>query len=139
VTRPEGPDEHVAKRETEVNAVLDAIDWDRTPFPSNRRTFQQIRSYLINHSETYDPHDVGAALDDLGGAEHAVLILGIKRGLGYGQECSPQDREAVLRDLADHLEEMGIAGGRHEAGQLAEQLENWAAGEARRLAPGRPR
>ena len=141
MTEPKRPQDQPAEAYAAEEAVLDAIDWSQARFPSNRRTFQQIRSHIIAVEKVHDPEEVGRILEALGNAQREVLGRGILRGLGYPplRHANDPDGDGAEHFLADLYQETGIARGRHEAMQLVEQLSNWAAGEARKHAPGRLR
>jgi hypothetical protein len=134
---------HSAEVYQAADAVLDAIDWQHAEFPSNRRTFQQIRSHVITTRKEgrRSPEEIGEVLEALGNAERDVLFRGVLRGLGYRPtrvSFDPGD-DASEYLLSGIYRETGVARGRHEATRLVEQLSKWAADQARKHTPGRSR
>ena len=119
-------------------AVRDAIQWDQAPWPSNRRTLQQMRSHLFLVGNLRDDEVIARTLNEVAEHERMLVADGIDHALG-----KPSPPRHIVPDtqdiLVDLYQEVGIAKGPHEAKEMAKLLFEWAVAEALKHVPDRPR
>ena len=114
------------------------IDWAQAPFPSQRLTLGQLRQSI-----GCDHEELGIAVHNLALLEKEVATEAFHEAIHSAGENERHMHKVLKEGNAEELAELYIAtgtvSGKQEATELIRRLEGWAAAEARKLDPTRPR
>ncbi|HLN26909.1 MAG TPA: hypothetical protein VK395_04145 [Gemmataceae bacterium] len=122
-----------------MRKIFREIDWDTVALPSDCVTLGQLR-----HAIGGNHKDLGVFVHNLTLTEQEVARFALSEALR-----APFDQDAALvprvlkeesaKELASLYQEAGLATGPQHASQLIRDLESWAATEARKHVPDKPR